>query len=445
MQGMSVAEITYQPSFSPGFWRSENDSSPWIGEAVFNSHPGSPQFSSTLPTAQNLTLSIELPALGIKLVGEIVDVQVENGYRVVSFESFIDAGVTALLTVRTEQSHGVGDELQITGASLSFRTSEHRPRPLFIVDTFYAMLGLFGAARISIPDVNVDLTLHFNIQLSELSELLQRRQMYLGLMVIEKATGLGFDVPEYISGEEMSAIFFVSRAIRERDFIWRVNNIVQPTPANDETFNWFQSLTSSRPDEFVYKMVFGPSPVKRLIFGKDISLGDQTVFIEDGIIEDRVNVGRELARKDGRLVTVRITPRSAVGRYVLPGAPTLPASSWDERVQYLIDLDKTLGQHLAAKYLALMSLVVPELPPEQVYALINPETIAVLAEQARERRTPVDEYLKSLLTKTQDFRATAQKSDADFDTAMELFAEGTEDLPPYSGTYSREDIYFDHD
>ena len=33
----------------------------------------------------------------------------------------------------------------------------------------------------------------------------------------------------------------------------------------------------------------------------------------------------------------------------------------------------------------------------------------------------------------------------DFDADMEAFAEGTEHLPAYQGTYSREDIYFDHD
>jgi hypothetical protein len=36
-------------------------------------------------------------------------------------------------------------------------------------------------------------------------------------------------------------------------------------------------------------------------------------------------------------------------------------------------------------------------------------------------------------------------SDAEFENDMQAFAEGTENLPAYSGTYSRADIYFDHD
>jgi hypothetical protein len=36
-------------------------------------------------------------------------------------------------------------------------------------------------------------------------------------------------------------------------------------------------------------------------------------------------------------------------------------------------------------------------------------------------------------------------SDSEFEADMQAFAEGTEHLPAYSGTYSRADIYFDHD
>jgi hypothetical protein len=41
--------------------------------------------------------------------------------------------------------------------------------------------------------------------------------------------------------------------------------------------------------------------------------------------------------------------------------------------------------------------------------------------------------------------APAPVSDEEFEADMETFAEGTEQLPAYSGTYSRADIYFDHD
>lgn len=37
------------------------------------------------------------------------------------------------------------------------------------------------------------------------------------------------------------------------------------------------------------------------------------------------------------------------------------------------------------------------------------------------------------------------ENQADFESDMLSFADGTADIPPYNGTYSREEIYFDHD
>ena len=79
---------------------------------------------------------------------------------------------------------------------------------------------------------------------------------------------------------------------------------------------------------------------------------------------------------------------------------------------------------------------------------IKPETAELLASQAKARGLSVSDYVKSLLDmaeQTPSLAAPAASSDVDFETAMEVFAEGTEHLPPYSGKYSREDIYFDHD
>lgn len=442
---MNVVEVSNPPSFSPGLWRSESGGSGWVGEATSNSQVTADQLLRTLTPTQELGLSIELPAFGWKLTGEIVDLQFNNEYSEITFKSILDVGVALLLSIRSEPSRGPDENLQIKEASLSFQVSEHRAQPLFIADTLYSMLGLGGPVKVLIPSLNIDLTLLFNVRLSDLSELLQRRKMYFGLMVIEKATGKEFQVPEYISGEDMSAIFFAARAILDRNFVWRVNEIVQPTPANEETFAWFQDLKGSSPDQFVCKMMFGPSLTPRVVLGQEISLGAQTVLLEDAVIEDHENVGFALALKNGRVITVRIRPLSRVGRYVFTNPPTLPDTAWDQNIRHFIELDRSLSQGLTGRYLALMSLVVPELPPEQMYALINPETIALLAEQARERYTPVDAYLMGLLKEYRSPTSSAQTSEEQFEADMEAFTEGTDNLQPYTGSYSRSDLYFDHD
>jgi len=443
---MNVVEISNPSAFSPGLWRSGSVDSAWVSTATSNTQINTDQLSPLLsPTPELAFLSIELPAFGVKLTGEIVEIQSTSEYTEIKFKSVIDVGVSALLVILSEASTGNNDNLRIKEASLSFQVSEHRARPLFITDTLYSMLGLGGAVKVLIRSLNIDLTLRFNVQLADLSELLQRRKMYFGLMVIEKATGKGFQIPEYVSGEDMSAIFFSARAILDRQFIWRVNEIVQPTPANDETLAWFQNLETSTPDTHAFKLMFGPTVIPQLVLGQEISLGTQTVFLEDALIEDHENVGSALALKNGRVIIIRIRPLSRVGRYVFTNPPTVPSDAWDPGVRQFIDQDGNLSQALMARYLVSMSVVVPELPPEQMYALINPETIALLAEQAHERRTPVDEYVRSLVAEKQNSTIPAQSSQEQFEVEMAALAEGADNLQPYTGFYSRSDIYFDHD
>lgn len=74
---------------------------------------------------------------------------------------------------------------------------------------------------------------------------------------------------------------------------------------------------------------------------------------------------------------------------------------------------------------------------------IKSETLAILEKQAKIFGLSIDEYLRSLLPKTE--KELPLSSGDEFETDMNAFAEGTENLSNYNGTYSREDIYFDHD
>lgn len=351
MQIVSVAEITYQPSFS--------------AEVLSAAH-----FLPPLPKPQGSLLAIDIPSFGVHMQGEITDLDVGAGYREVIFESLVDAGVSTLLTLRSERSNGVGSDLQIKEASLSLRVNDHRPRTHFIADTLYAMLGLAGPVKVSIPDLNIDLGLHFTMPPSEVAAFLQKRQTYFGLMVIEKTTGLKFDIPPQISGEEMNSIAFAYHALVAGQFIWLVNDITQPTPANEEMLAWFNNLRPAEPNGCTYTLQFGPSQEIRRIFGQNVSLGDQTVFIVDGLIEDRAFVRRELGKNDGQIVPIRIIPRSRKGRYVFTNTPRLPEIPWDKSVENFIQLEDALNERLAGRYHELAASTVAGLTPEEIEAVI---------------------------------------------------------------------------
>ena len=77
---------------------------------------------------------------------------------------------------------------------------------------------------------------------------------------------------------------------------------------------------------------------------------------------------------------------------------------------------------------------------------IKPETLALIKAQAENSGLSIDEYLRRLLPKgEQDLALKSDTKDDEFENDMLVFAEGTENLPEYNGTYSREDVYFDHD
>jgi hypothetical protein len=365
MQSVSVAEITYQPSFSAELLSAAS-------------------FVPPLPKPHDSLLVIDVPAFGIRMQGEITDFDVAAGYRDVTFESFVDAGVSALLTLRSEYSNGVGSDLQIKAASLSLRVNDHRPRTHFIANTLYAMLGLAGPVKVSIPGLNIDLGLHFTMPPSEVAAFLQGRQTYFGLMVIEKGTGLKFDIPPHISGEEMNSIAFAYHAIAARQFIWLVNDITQPTPANEEMLAWFNNLQPAEPNGCTYTLQFGPSQEIRRIFGQDVPLGDQTVFIVDGLIENCDDLLRELAKNDGHVVPITIRPRGRRGRYVFTNAPRLPDNPWDEKIEGFIKLEEMLNERLAARYHKLAASTVADLTPDEMEVVTTPPKLDDDAFQMRD-------------------------------------------------------------
>ena len=77
---------------------------------------------------------------------------------------------------------------------------------------------------------------------------------------------------------------------------------------------------------------------------------------------------------------------------------------------------------------------------------VKPETLARLESRARRGGLSVDDYLLSLLPPDEmDMSLRADARDDEFEADMVTFADETDRSNGYNGTYSREDIYFDHD
>lgn len=76
---------------------------------------------------------------------------------------------------------------------------------------------------------------------------------------------------------------------------------------------------------------------------------------------------------------------------------------------------------------------------------IKPDTLARIEKQSKFLGVSVDEYLRRVLPREeQELALKPDISDDEFEKDMAEFADVSE-LPDYDGSYSREDIYFDHD
>jgi hypothetical protein len=72
---------------------------------------------------------------------------------------------------------------------------------------------------------------------------------------------------------------------------------------------------------------------------------------------------------------------------------------------------------------------------------IKTETLEIIEKQANIFGLSVDEYLRSLLPKTEKNLSLNGDVNDEFEADMIAFAENSEGVANYNGTYSREDIY----
>lgn len=351
---MSVAAASYYPSVTADVVSGNS----WLP-------PARSVTNRLVAESQNAMLLIEVPEFDFSFGTPLINLQTKEDYSVVKLEALLDPGLVVLLILRTQVADDAGN-LQIKEVSISFDVTEHKPCTHFLAASLYAMLSLAGPIQVMIPGIGLDLTAHFKMPLREVSTLLQSRQAYYGLMVIERATGMRINIPEHISGDDMNSISFAYHAIVERTFDWLAKFITLPVPAREESLGWFTSLQSTVDGGSVYKLRFGPTSASRTILGQAVALGPEIVFIEDGVFQDRAEVLRELSQLDGHLVPVVVRPISGMGRYDLSHAPRLPDSPWDKKIEACIRLEDRLNELLANKYNELAASTVAGLAPEQI-------------------------------------------------------------------------------
>jgi hypothetical protein len=277
--------------------------------------------------------------------------------------SIFDRSVKTDLLLTGELVDG-GTIFQIKETSLQFTPTRELARADFVASTLNASFALAREVRLQIPQIALDLNLKFELPLLETAQLLQTRQTAYRLMVIERATGLEFRLPQRFSGEEIETISFVYHAIVDRSFLHIFTAGLRIDGSANEQGAASLAALLSRP------MKFGPERVSKILLGKSIELGNATATIEDPYVEDSDRIEEALRSGDGHEVGFEIRSLTNQARYELPKAPRLPKTPWDPNIRALINLESQLDARLIERYNALAAATLDGLTEEEKAVLI---------------------------------------------------------------------------
>lgn len=294
-----------------------------------------------------LSLEISIPGLGFRFmapVNNVSKVMTAGSLSEYMFDVAIHDGANLILTLSGSMNRERAFKTEEVNVKIDSQVQD--AEATFVASSFHAAVGLGGEVHILMPELRLDLHQAFRTTLSDISEKLQWRQIAYRVMVLERATGLKFELPSTLSGVEVEHLAFIYYAIVKRSFIFPFSILTYPAiPATKEYLEQITNLSNKT------NIVVGPDTLNKSFLGKTIHLGDDAVFvISDAAIVNFEQVQQELACNDGHPVEVVIRSLSGQAQYHLPSAPTLPESAWKPFVKDLIDMDASLDARLVGRY-----------------------------------------------------------------------------------------------
>ncbi|HLG13274.1 MAG TPA: hypothetical protein VJH03_01960 [Blastocatellia bacterium] len=311
------------------------------------------------------SVEIVFPEFGCTFGGPVT----VNGSRADSGHLTATARITGNCELVLEVASEGPEEMSCTAATIEiiYYPGERRAIDVFVASTLYALLGLSEkvALHLRMPRREVSASLSFDVSLPAISGFLQTRQLAYKVMVIERAVGHRFVMPECRSAEEIATIWFVYEAVIHRSFLWPDNHGggVLILPASKEGLSELNELLRLRENG---NLTFPPQPTNRVLFGEPLSLGIGTVTVLDASMERLDEVRAEIDRDDGHDVEVHIRSLTGQLRYDFPESPQMPPDErCDSNTQALIDIEPQLDAVLAERYNGLAAATLTGLTEEE--------------------------------------------------------------------------------
>lgn len=251
-------------------------------------------------------------------------------------------------------------QFQLTDVNWFFEEKKLNPTSAFLLETFKAILCLSKKVKVEIPIIDYHFKVSFPKLLSNISEMLQIRQIAYRLMVIEKAFQASLIFPKrFITGEEIENIAFCYHAVVKREFEWTCNEITLFLPATEENLKYLPTENIS------YHLTFPTLNECRVIFNQELFLGQFLVDIENALIENYEEVRIGFANLSGEPVKVVIKSLNGKIKYTSLGAPKLSTKAWKNEIQKMADLDEKFNSLFLERYFKLAASTLEGLSEEQ--------------------------------------------------------------------------------
>jgi hypothetical protein len=314
---------------------------------------------SSVPEA---TLHLVVPEFDFRFLIPLEELSKHIAPNKVNVRFAVDAGLTLTLALTGKPVEG-GAMFEPEEGTLNFElANEKAPRAQFVGVTLMAMLGLAKEVTLSVPEIELNLGMRFNIPLREISAMLLSRQLNHALMVIQRATGRQFEVlpTSLFDKEERDSMAFIYHAIVDRSFIWPLIHPIGATIIISEDV-----LTRFPADGKTFKYLGPLGTMSKSILGESISIGDGQIHIADAVFHDPVAAKREITNSQSGMATVGVESLSGQAKFDFPNAPRLPDAPWDLKLQSLIDLEPKLDACLAEAYHALATATLAELSEDE--------------------------------------------------------------------------------
>jgi hypothetical protein len=248
-------------------------------------------------------VEVEFENIDYKTTLEIVDIKQSKD----KVDLYLKLGNGVFLILSNLKTNGIYYDVAI-----DYKDTNQTQTSSFITNTYLILLSLSKKVKVTSKDFSI--IFGFELSLKDITTLLQYRQMYRKLMIIEETFNISFGKVSNGTDEDVENISYCYKSIVERKF----------------------EVTSKLPKQF-----YSSNAEIREIFGNKIDLGIQQIKVS----------------------------RYGVAEIESITTPKLPKNAFSKDIQKLIDLDEKLDSMAMDKYFDLAGATLDGLTEEQIEAI----------------------------------------------------------------------------